>query len=350
PPLGDLADSGRWSMFYRIHYGYRNSQGQMRVFQSCLVTNKESKMVEVPDAALERIDMLKAELEKAKAAGNKALETKLTELVGGQKAMYNLDSNHYLNVKDRQGNIGVLKLRHKAWLALNLAITKVRATGIEPLDVETGLYFVFSRQGRGLETTFSVTVLQESRDIPGVGKVYQDVVDALTPDDLSKLGKETAELDKLFKKPTAEEVKRIVDESDLLTGKSRAVDEILDAKSDNNSNDDGSDEEYESSPATGGSAPAASAAPANTANPALLAALGQTAGTAAAAPAAPPTGAAAAPAAAPTGAAAAPAATTQSLASSPTAAPAPTPAAKPQTTAQAVKEMSDEEFLKSLGL
>lgn len=313
PPLGDLADAGRWSMFYNVHYGYKNSKGQLRAFQSPLVKNKKTKMVEQPDAALEKIEKLKAAFEDAKKKGDKELIAKLDKLVG-QKGQFNLDSNHYMNVIDTQGNIGVLKIRHRCKLALDSTIKKLRENGCDPLSVDDGRFFVFRRSGNGLETTFQVEVLQQKRDIPGVGTVYQDVVHKLDEALIGRLEREAAQLDKLFKRPTSEEVARIVKEG------AAAVDEILDAKADTSGDDGAGDEDtggddYEES-STSSAAPAAASQ---------------------AAQSAPAASTQAAPAAAPV-TQAAPAPKAESLA---------TP---PATTAAAVSEMSDEAFLKSLGI
>ena len=158
PPMGDLADDGKWSMFYKVHYGYKNTKGKLRVFQSSLVVNRKTKMVEVPDAADQRVKDLKAKLEAAKAAGQKAVVEKIGPLVSGQKPMYNVDSNHYMNVIDDQGNIGVLKLRHRAMEALKVQLSKLREKGVDPLSVENGRYFVFTRSGNGLDTSFAVSI------------------------------------------------------------------------------------------------------------------------------------------------------------------------------------------------
>src|ERR1035438_7321436 len=77
PPIGDMADDGIWSKYYNIHYGYRNTKGNMRVFQSSLVKDRKTKMVEVPDKALERIQMLKAALDKAKLEKNQPVVERL---------------------------------------------------------------------------------------------------------------------------------------------------------------------------------------------------------------------------------------------------------------------------------
>lgn len=332
PPLGELADEGRWSMFYKIHYGYKNTKGKLRVFQSSLVVNRKTKMVEVPDAADQRIKDLKAKLDEAKAAGNKAVVERLGKLVSGQKPMYNVDSNHYLNVIDTQGNIGVLKLRHRAKTALDVQIKKLREKGIDPLSVDNGRFFVFTRSGTGLDTSFQVDILQEKLKIEGVGEVNRDVVHKLSEELISRLGEEAAELGKLFRALTADEIERIVKASDLLTGQSPVIDELFDQRGDGGTSDegDGGDEgEDESASDTGSSAAAASAAPAQTAAPATPAPAAQAAPAPAPAPAAEVKAAAPAPAAP----------KVETLSPSPT-----------TTTAEVVSDMSDDEFLKSLGL
>lgn len=343
PPLGDLADEGRWSVFYKVHYGYKNTKGKLRVFQSSLVKNRKTKMVEVPDAAVERIETLKAKLEEAKATGNKAMVEKLGKLVSGQKPMYNLDSNHYLNVVDSQGNIGILKLRHRAKQALDEEIKALREKGIDPLSVDNGRYFVFRRSGTGLDTTFTVRVLKEKISIEGVGEVERDVVHKLNSELISRLGEEAAQLNKLFKEVSAEDIKRIVESSDLLTGQSPVIDELFDNRdSGGSSSFDEGDEDY-GDEEDGSSSSASSAAAATTTQAA------KTTTTQAAASVGPNTEKALE--AAPAQTQAAPAQTQTQAAPAQAAAPKVEVKSNPtQTTAEAVSEMSDDEFLKSLGL
>jgi hypothetical protein len=314
PPIGELAERGIWSVFHKVHYGYKNSEGKMRPFVSPLVQNRNTKMIEQPDAALEFINKGKAELEKAKAAGNAALVEALNKKFG-PKGQYNLDSNHYMNAIDTQGNIVILKIRHRAMLALKATIDSLRAEGVDPLSVEDGRFFSFRRTGNGLETTFQVNVLKEKLNVPGVGEVQRDVVHKLTPDLIDRLGKEAGDLNKLFKRPTSEEVARIVKEG------ARAVDEILNTSTKGSASEEPEDtyedeSEYEQ--------PAAANA---TAQPTTVAQTTQ-----------------AAPAAAP-----APSTTAQTTPQ--TAAPKVESLSTPaKTTAQAINEQSDADFLKSLGL
>lgn len=226
PPIGDLAEDGRWSVFYSVHYGYQNSKKQGRAFLSSLIKNRKTGMIESPDAALERIQVLKAQLETAKKAKDTATVQKLLEYVGGPKSRYNLDSNHYMNVMDEQGNIGVLKIRHRAKLALDATIKKLRDKNVDPLSLDNGRFFVFNRTGSGPETVYQVSVKSNTINVDGVGEVNKEVVHKLNDSDLKRLSTEAAELDKLFKKLTSEQVTRIVKEGPA------AVDEILDAKND----------------------------------------------------------------------------------------------------------------------
>lgn len=209
PPLGTLADQGKWSMFYKVHYGYKDSQGKLRPFQSSLVINRSTKMVDVPDAALERIQKMKSQLEDAKRTNNKEMIEKLNKFVG-PKGLYNLDSNHYLNVIDESGNIGILKLRHRAKLVLDSAIKKLREEGIDPLSVDNGRFFTFTRNGMGLDTTFQVEVKQESFKVEGIGMVKRDVVHKLDDEIINRLSSEAADLSTLFKALSAEEIQSIV--------------------------------------------------------------------------------------------------------------------------------------------
>jgi hypothetical protein len=225
PPLGDLADKGVWSVYWNVHYGYTNSAGKLRTFASPLVKNSKTKMIEVPDAALERIQKGKAQLEEAKKAGNAELASRLTVLFSGPKPKFNMDSNHYMNAVDASGNIVILQLRHTAKKLLDIEIKALRDKGIDPLAVDTGRYFTFRRTGMGLDTEFKVSVAQETINLPGTNEeVKRDIKHTLTQELIARLEAEAGDLDSLYKTPSAAEVAQIVAEG------APAVDRILDAK------------------------------------------------------------------------------------------------------------------------
>ena len=223
--LNGKEPNGKWSVFHRVHFGYKNSEGKMRVFESPLKKNKE-KMVTDPDAALERIEDLKARLEKAKSEKNEAMIKKLSPLISGQKPLYNLDSNHYMNVITEDGKIGILKLRHKGYLALKAEIDRLKKEGVQPLSQNDGRFFIINRTGTGLETTFNVRVKTAKTVVNG--KTYnEEVVHVIDDAIINRLDSEAGDLENLFPKLTSDQVAEIVKESELMTGKSTAIDRIF---------------------------------------------------------------------------------------------------------------------------
>ena len=178
----------------------------------------------VPDAALERLNELKAKLLQAKADNNAPLAAKLNTLVGF-KGIYNVDNNHYMNVIGLDGNIGVLKIRYTAKQALDTRIAELKASGVDPLAFDTGKFFVFTRTGMGNTTSFKVDVYRESLEGPTVTHVVtQEILDRLETEGFN------LDNDEIATRVTPEECAQIVAESDLLTGKSPACDRIIDAK------------------------------------------------------------------------------------------------------------------------
>jgi len=231
PPFGDLAEAGVWSRFYKIHFGYSNLEGKLRTFISPQVKNNRTKMIEVPDAALDRLDMLKTALEKAKAESNGPLTAQLNALVG-REGIYNVDSKHYMNAMDLNGAVGILKVGHKVKLDLDEEIRKLRAEGVDPLSLDSGRYFNFTRTkgSTDRDTLTKVSVYRQKIEVAGVGKVEQEVVSTLSKEALSRCKSDASNLDGLFSVVTAEECEQIVKESDLKTGKSPACDRIFDQR------------------------------------------------------------------------------------------------------------------------
>lgn len=241
PAMGDLAAEGRWSVYYNVIFGFKTTDGKHRPFQSPEVSSKKGKVrvVEVRCAATDLVNKIKGELDTAKKAGNTERAQQLAKLVGDYPVMgvYSLNNDHYLNVIDKQGNVGVLELGHKAKLALDTEIKRIRDTeGFDPLAPETGRFFNIRRTGKGLDTGFNVSVVKEKVNVAGHGELEKPVVhvidDALadrllTSKDGKWIYKEAANLTTLYQRPTAEEVALIVKTADILTGKSSAVDAIL---------------------------------------------------------------------------------------------------------------------------
>jgi hypothetical protein len=206
PPYGSLKNSKTgWAKYYAIHFGYRDTKGNLRPFQSCEVVNRNTKMVEVADPAVERIKKIKMAQDKAKLEGNEDLVKKL----GEQLKVFNVKKAYYMNVMDLQGKIGVISIPYKMKEALDAEIKALNAKGINPISANDGRFFVFTRTGFGANTTHKVTVYKEQVTMNGM-EVEIDKKHALTPDVGSRIQSEGADLGKLYIAPTPEEIARIV--------------------------------------------------------------------------------------------------------------------------------------------
>ena len=226
PPHGAANETGTWAVFYKVHFGYKNLAGKLRTFLSPEKWNEETSKYVAEDAALDRINNLKADLDTAIKAKDRAETTRLNFLVG-QKGIYNIDKNWHMNAIDLQGNVVELKIRHKAKLALDAELKKLVAKGIKPHSFEDGRYFVFTRTGNGNETQFKVDVYTETLNLEG-REVESPVSFSVNEQFKARVLTEVSDLSDLFESITPEEVRAIVEHSDLMTGKSPACDEIFD--------------------------------------------------------------------------------------------------------------------------
>lgn len=263
PAMGDLAADGVWSVYYNVVFGFKTTDGKHRPFQSPQVVKRTGKgkdavtTIEVHCAATDFINKLKDELEAAKKAGNTQKAQQLAKIVGDYPTMgvYSLNNDHYINVVDRQGNVGQLELGHKAKLALDAEINRIRKDeGYDPLSPQTGRFLNLRRDGKGRDTQVKVTVVQEKINVEGVGLVSKDIVHVIDETLAARLAtkkngkwiyKEAANLYKLYKYPTAEEVALIVSTADIMTGKSPGVDKVFGTSSDTQAEQDAGNQETE---------------------------------------------------------------------------------------------------------
>jgi hypothetical protein len=217
PPYGSLVEAGKWAMFYSIHFGYKDSKGRLRPFQSCLVKNFNTKMIEVTDPALDRINTVTNAFNETRnriASGNvqgQELESlkKREEACKGFFSQYNLDNKWYMNVVDLSGKVGVLKISHKMKAALDVEIKKLNAKGIDPVSVEQGRFFSFLKSGKGPNTIMQVQVYKEARVIDGE-EVEKEVKHTATPELEAKVKESGADLGSMYPKLTFAQVDAIV--------------------------------------------------------------------------------------------------------------------------------------------
>lgn len=226
PALTQFTSNPRdWARYHSIVFGYKTAEGKVRPFESVQV--KRNKIVEVEDPAVKRIEDMKAKLAKAKEEKNDDLVAKLNTLVGFG-GTYSIDNNFHMNVVDLQGNIGTLKIRISAKELLDIEIEKLMEKGVDPLSLDNGRFFVFTRTGSGNSTTFKVSVYKEQIDSQEYGRVERDVVHKIGPDLLAKIEREAQDLNKIAPKLTVDEVARIVASADIPTGKTAVCNELFD--------------------------------------------------------------------------------------------------------------------------
>lgn len=223
PPMGDLADSGKWSIYHRVEFGYKTTDGKLKPFLSPRVVNYNG-MVEQESETHKRREQIKSQLEQAKKSGNSELVEQCNQML----MKYNQDAKHYMNVVDLQGNVGLFKLGHRGFQALKAEIDRLRSEGVDPIGVENGRFFVFSRSGKGRDTLYTVVEYKQKQEVTN-NDGSKMVVDAsyphaITDSIMAKLETDAFELDKVYPTVTPEEEYRIVHEGPS------AVDQILGSK------------------------------------------------------------------------------------------------------------------------
>lgn len=227
PPYGSLRKTGRWNQYYAIHFGYRDTKGNLRPFESCEVINRNTKMVEVVDPAVERIKKIKMAQDKAKVEGNDELVKKL----GEQLKIFNVKKSYYMNVMDLQGKIGVFSISYRMKEALEAEIKALQAKGVNPIGLNDGRFFVFTRTGFGSNTSHKVSVYKEEVTMNGM-QVEVDKKSSLTPDVADRIQSEGADLGSLYISPSSEEIAQIV------SGNAKTLEDVF-AKYRTSGNDDG---------------------------------------------------------------------------------------------------------------
>ncbi len=223
PPLGKLADAGKWSAYHRVEFGYVNSQKKMKPFLSTRVINRD-RMVEVESEAYLRREAFKAAVLAAKDAGN----IDQAKEIGKDLRKYNQSARHYYNVMTLDGEIGQLNVPNTCHKMIKALFLELELSGVDATGVESGRFVVINRSGTGLDTIYSVKEYKEKQtvDINGVAtEVDVAVPHVLTEAILGRLANEASELSELFPTITSEQEKQIVDGDK--TNNFAAIDEIF---------------------------------------------------------------------------------------------------------------------------
>ena len=216
PPLGDLADKGIWNRYHAVHFGYRTLEGYMRPFSSPEVVNRKTRMVEVRDAAKDYIDnLLTAKntlAEKLQASPDDARLKAQLEKTESLLMTFNLEKRYYVNAMDQNGNIGLLKLKTREKNALDAVREQIKQEeDLDPIGV-VGAFLTFTKHGDGRDSSVLVSANYISSKTDAGKSVKSLNSHDLASDTatISRLKDMAFDLDKIFVKPTAEEVAMMV--------------------------------------------------------------------------------------------------------------------------------------------
>lgn len=127
---------------------------------------------------------------------------------------YNLDSKYYFAAMNEDGEFNVLKVPSKAKKALEERMKEViEQEGVDPLDVDQGVWFDFIRTGEGFtDTSYSVDVVYETVVDQQTGKRLKSLKMApMTAEQVEKAQKVLPELVDIPRILTAEQIQRLVD-------------------------------------------------------------------------------------------------------------------------------------------
>lgn len=160
PPIKDLAEKGSYATYVKQHFGYSmTGRGDKRfpVTFNCLERKDKMKNIvqncpECDEISLRKADLAAKEAKlKAEGLNDEAIDAQLRVSKAWLKE-HNCDKKWNLLAKNESGQWGYLALSHKAFEDFQREVKELAALGFaDPLSVEEGVWFRFSRSG----TTFN---------------------------------------------------------------------------------------------------------------------------------------------------------------------------------------------------
>lgn len=179
PAMKSGAANGSWMEYHTMHWGYevenpKNPQAPFKKPFRCIRRKGFDGMIheECPQCKLIERKKTLFDQNRAKLLSQGRTEDEIKSILTADAQwlrQYNADGKHHIAVKHIGGDARVLKIPTKAKNELLAKIDWVRKNeGIEPFDIDTGVWFVFHRTGgKGGQMNFTVEVHQEDVVIEG---------------------------------------------------------------------------------------------------------------------------------------------------------------------------------------
>jgi len=166
PPCHTYARSGRWSAYESIHWGFAGTNGKMRPFRCIQQKDLKTKMVKQECPACQWIEGKRNDYNalvdtlKAENRSKEDIERQTGDMLKWL-LRFNLQKGHFVNAMRPDGAIGRLFLKIKCKQNLDILNKKLEAKDKNAISASKGLWLVFTREGRGKETVYPVSVQQE---------------------------------------------------------------------------------------------------------------------------------------------------------------------------------------------
>jgi hypothetical protein len=220
PPYKSLAAEGRWFYYTRQHFGYYGTDAKddsktvARPFLCPLEIDRRTEMVKRPCKECDKIEQQKELLAERTAAEQAAgrSDDEIKKITGSLVAWlksHNVDKKYNVIAKNEKGEWGTLPLPYKAKEAFDLRKKELLDQGIDPLDIENGVWFVFTRSGEGLKTVYTCDIEMEVEIVNGKRQMSYKM-DTMTEADFKDIQDNCPDLSTLGRPLTQEQISMLV--------------------------------------------------------------------------------------------------------------------------------------------
>ena len=197
PPIGDCAERGIWRRYIKQHFGYGvpytyqgNTKFSHKVFLCPENKDRDGNITNRCPECSERQtqeEKLKEKMEALKKAGKtkEDIQVAVRPIASWLKA-HNQDRKWHMVAKNLEGTWGFLTISHKCMKLLLEEIRKLVDRGVDPLGVEKGVWFRFTRNGKDWN---EINDIPKVEMIEGDDGTYRVKYDTLTQADFDAMGK-----------------------------------------------------------------------------------------------------------------------------------------------------------------
>jgi uncharacterized protein YjgD (DUF1641 family) len=215
PPLMSLAKEGRWYQYWRIHFGFKNSEGRTKVIVCVEEKDYKTKVIKQKCPVCELVARNKAQYEKLKLINQKdptkVTDEQLKNFYKNNVFAIDASGKYYVNAVNSQGEVGVLALPKTVKDKIEVLAERLKKEeGINPIAVN-GLFLNIIRTGQGRNTDYSVEVAYVSDPNNPRSKMYKE--HTITADVVEKIKRNASDLSTLYKPITVEQIEMIVNAS-----------------------------------------------------------------------------------------------------------------------------------------